>query len=345
MPHQYLITGATGFAGSHLAEACAARDIPVRTIARPGSDTSFLEKLGVTIVRGDITDPEVVRRAVDGADVVVNFAAKVGDWGPVEEYRAVNVEALRSLLDICRARPLHRFVQISSLGVYEARHHYGTDETTPLPVRHIDGYTQTKAEADRLALSYHRDHGLPVVVLRPGFIYGPRDHTILPPLIDNLRKRKVRYLGNGRRAVNSIFVRNLVEAVFLAVERPHVVGQAFNLTDGEFVSKRRLIEAVATGLGLPKPPPIWVPLWFARILTAGIEGLARLRGATRAPFLTQGRLKFLGLNLDFSIAKARRELGYGPRIPFDQGIEETLAWYRQEGYGAPEQAEKRAVAH
>lgn len=344
MPHHYLITGATGFAGSHLAEVCAARGLCVRTIARPTSDTVFLEQLGVTILRGDVTDPDVVRKAVEGVDVVVNFAAKVGDWGPVEAYRAVNVEALRSLLDACRGRPLHRFVQISSLGVYEARHHYGTDETTPLPARHIDGYTQTKAEADRLALNYHRDHGVPVTVLRPGFIYGPRDRTILPPVIEALRRRQLRYLGHGHRAVNSIYVLNLVDAVFLAVDRAEAVGQAYNLTDGEFVSKRRLIEAIANGLDLPLPPPVWVPLWCARILTTTLEGWARLIGAKKAPFLTKGRLKFLGLNLDFSIAKARRELGYGPRIPFAQGIEETMAWYRQEGHGARPSAERKALA-
>src|SRR4029077_19768295 len=99
---------------------------------------------------------------------------------------AVNVEALRSLLEACKGRPLKRFVHLSSLGVYAARHHYGTDESEPLPDQHVDGYTQTKVEAERLALQYQRDHGVPVVVLRPGFVYGPRDRTTLPKLIQKL---------------------------------------------------------------------------------------------------------------------------------------------------------------
>ena len=177
MAYQILVTGATGFVGSHAAEEGLRRGHQVRAIARAASDTQRLEKLGVVIYRGDLTDAAVVRQAAANADVVIHCAAKVGDWGPVEEYRAVNVEALRGLLEACKDQRLHRFVHVSSLGVYEARHHYGTDESEPLPARHMDGYTQTKVESEQLALKYHRDHGVPLVVLRPGFVYGPHDRT------------------------------------------------------------------------------------------------------------------------------------------------------------------------
>src|SRR5947199_8534350 len=105
---------------------------------------------------------------------------------------------------------------MSSLGVYAARHHHGTDETAPLPARHADGYTQSKVEAERLALHYHRDFGVPVVVLRPGFVYGPRDRTVLPKLVYGLRIGKLRYPGGGQAALNTIYIANLVDAVFLA---------------------------------------------------------------------------------------------------------------------------------
>src|SRR6516162_3227659 len=131
MPQRYLITGATGFVGGHLAEACAARGIAVTTIARIGSDTTLLDQLGATIYRGEFGDPALLGKALTGVDVVVHCAAKVGDWGPVEEYRSVNVDALRRLLDACKGLALSRFIQVSSLGVYEARHHYGTDESEP----------------------------------------------------------------------------------------------------------------------------------------------------------------------------------------------------------------------
>jgi nucleoside-diphosphate-sugar epimerase len=324
------ITGATGFLGSHLAEACAARGLGVRALVRPGSDTALLEKNQATLIRGDLADPASVRTFLEGADVVLHCAAKVGDWGPVEDYRAVNVDALRELLEVCRGRNLRRFVHFSSLGVYAARHHYGTDETAPLPERHVDGYTQTKVEGEHVALEYQQKYGVPVVILRPGFIYGPRDRSVMPKLLDNLRKRMVRYITKNRtRVMNTIYVGNLVDATFLAIDNPNAVGQVYNLTDGERVTKRRFIETIVKEAGLRKPPPVPVPLWMARVIGWWQEGLARRRHATIPPRVTQARIKFLGLNLDFSIDKARRELGYQPRIGFDEGMKQTLAWYRQ----------------
>ncbi|MFL5338770.1 MAG: NAD-dependent epimerase/dehydratase family protein [Gemmataceae bacterium] len=327
MALRLLVTGATGFVGGHVAEAAVKRGHAVRTIARPGSAIAALDDLGVTILHGDLIDPEVIRQAVEGIDAVVHCAAKVGDWGPVSDYRAVNVEALRQLLEACYGQPLQRFVHISSLGVYAARHHHGTDETEPLPARHMDGYTQTKVEAEQLALDAHRLHGTPVVVLRPGFVYGPRDRTVLPQLADKLRRRYVRYIGDGSAAMNTIYVGNLVEAIFLALEKPEAVGQVYNLTDGDHVSKRKFFETIADGLGLPRPRR-GVPLAVAKFLARVLEGAARRRGKKTAPRLTQARLKLLGLNLDFSIEKAKRELGYAPTVSFDQAMPETLEWFK-----------------
>ncbi len=324
-----LITGATGFVGGHLVEATAKRGWNVRALVRPSGDTSLLQLHNVTLIRGDLTDSGAVREALQGVEVVLHCAAKVGDWGPVEEYRAVNVEALRGLLDDCRAQPIRCFVHFSSLGVYAARHHHGTDENEPLPQHHMDGYTQTKVESEQLVLSYFRDHKLPVVVLRPGFIYGPRDRTVMPKLLDNLRKRKMRYISGGRGAMNCIYVGNLVEAALLAAEKPEAVGQIYNLTDGEFVSKRRFIEGIVEGVGTPPPLPVSIPLWMARIMAWWMESKARKKNSPKAPRLTQARLKFLGLNLDFSIEKAKRELGYRPRWSFDEAMRETVAWYKQ----------------
>ncbi|HLW65880.1 MAG TPA: NAD-dependent epimerase/dehydratase family protein [Gemmataceae bacterium] len=328
MPLRILITGATGFVGGHVADACVQRGHGVSTIARANSDTSRLEQQRVQIHRGDITDVDVLRKAVADVDVVVHCAAKVGDWGPVEDYRAVNVEATRHLLEACPRDKIQRFVHISSLGVYAARHHYGTDETEPLPVRHMDGYTQTKVESEHLVQDAHRLHGLPAVILRPGFIYGPRDRNVLPELAEKLRNGIVRYLGDNKRLMNTIYVFNLVDAVFLAIEKPQAVGQIYNLTDGEAVSKRQFFETIADGLNLPRPSRK-VPLWLARIAARVMERRARRRGATEPPRLTQARLKFLGLNLDFSIEKAKRELGYTPRVKFADGMKETLEWYKK----------------
>src|SRR5262245_8182240 len=150
IPMRYLITGATGFLGGHIAEACVQRGRTVSALVRPTSDTSLLEKLGVTLHQGDMNDPSSVRQALADVDVVIHCAGKLGDWGPVDDYRKVNVEGLRVLLEACKGQALSRFIHMGSLAVYAPRHHYGTDETEPLPKKHRDGYAQSKMEAEEL---------------------------------------------------------------------------------------------------------------------------------------------------------------------------------------------------
>jgi nucleoside-diphosphate-sugar epimerase len=325
---RYLITGATGFVGGHIADACVAREQVLSAIVRSTSDASDLEKLGAILYRGEFGDPALARQAVTEADVVVHCAAKVGDWGPVEDYRAVNVEALRVLLDACKGQALSRFILMSSLGVYANRHHHGTTEADPLPRWHSDGYSQTKVEAEQLALHYYKEFGVPVVILRPGFVYGPRDKTVMPRIIDALRHNLLRYPGGGDAAMNLIFVNNLVDAVFLAVEAEKAVGEAYNLTDGELVSKRQFIGTIADALELPHPTRT-PPLWLAWTVTWCAEKLAKLRGAKKAPLFNFPRLKFIGYSLDFSIQKALDDLGYRPRVNFEEAIGETMDWYKK----------------
>jgi 2-alkyl-3-oxoalkanoate reductase len=323
----YLVTGGTGFVGSHVADALVGRGT-VRCLVRPESDTAHLREIGAELAVGDLTDPAAVARAVEGVDAIIHCAAKVGDWGHVDEFRRVNVGGLRALLDAVRGKPLQRFVQVSSLGVYAARHHYGTDESEPLPDNHIDGYTQSKVECERLALDEFRKHGTPVTIVRPGFIYGPRDRTVLPRLAKRLAKRDILYISKGKNALNTTYVGNLVDAILLALDRPEAVGEVFNVTDGEFVSKRRFFEAIADGLNLPRPKGS-IPLWLAWPLAYWREGKFRRQGRPNPPRITQASVKFAGLNLDFATGKARTRLGWEPRVGFDEGMAKALDWYRR----------------
>lgn len=298
MPLRYLITGATGFIGAHLVKACLQRGYDVVALACPNSQTESLRELGAQVHSGD---SQVA--ALEDVDVVVNCAAATS--------------GLQILLDGCKGHALGRFVQMSCTAVYPANHHFGADEETPLPSRHRDPTLQAKVECERLALKYYRDYGVPVVVLRPGFVYGPREQHFMPGLIDTLQKRRFRYPGTGRGALDTLFIRNLLDALFLAVDNPQAVGKTYNLTDGEFVSKRRFVEAVASALGLP-PPRATRPLWLARLYAWRSDAAA-------------AELRLLGLNRDFSIDRARQELGYRPRCSFDDGIAETMAWYKTSG--------------
>ncbi|CAN5798359.1 NAD-dependent epimerase/dehydratase family protein [soil metagenome] len=323
-PKTIFVTGATGLVGSHAVEEAMARGHHVRALVRPSSDTTWLDRWDVDKVVGDLEDPEALRKGAEGADWIFNCAAKVGDWGSLAEFRKLNVDALRLLLDAAVAAKVERFVHVSSLGVYEGRDHFGTDETTPPAADSLDAYTRSKTEAELLALEYHREKGLPVAIVRPGFIYGERDRTVLPKLLDALRKGRFFYFGSGVQALNCIYVKNLVQGIFQAAEVPEAVGEVFNLTDGQRVSKKEFVGQVAELAGLPRPTR-HLPLRLARGLSKVVEGIAKARGAKRPPLINKARYKFLGLNLDYSIEKARRVLAYDPPYTTDQGLRNALA--------------------
>jgi nucleoside-diphosphate-sugar epimerase len=318
-PKTIFVTGGTGLVGSHVIEEALKRGHRVRALARPGSDTKWLDTWGVEKVQGDLEDVLALQRGVVGADWVLNCAAKVGDWGTLEEFRRLNVDALKLLLDAAKEAKISRFVHISSLGVYEGRDHFGTDETTPPAADSLDAYTRSKTEAEALALRYFKETGLPIAIVRPGFIYGERDRTVLPKLLTNLRRGSFAYFGSGQQALNCIYVKNLVHAIFLAAENPKAVGEVFNVTDGARVSKRQFVGRVAELDGL-KAPRRRIPLWLARFLATAMERRAKRKGATEPPLVNKARYKFLGLNLDYSIEKARKVLGYNPPFTTEQGL-------------------------
>jgi len=325
-----LVTGAAGMVGSHVARRAVEAGYPVRCMVRPTSRCDALANLDVTFCKADLRDPKSLETAVQGAEVIVHAAAKLGDWGPAEEYRVVNVGGLRNLLDAVRQETkLRRWVQISSLGVYPARHHYGTDETIPPDRNGFDGYTRTKAEAEAILERNHRENGLPVVILRPGFLYGPGDRHVVPRLVEQIAKGHMKRIGDGKNLLNNTYVGNLTDAVMLAIEREEAIGEIFNICDGRLVDRNECIDTVARYLG--KPLPGHVPEWLARTAVGWFERIARLRGSKTAPMLTKTRMKFMTLNLDFSIQKAQKQLGYAPQVDFQEGLRETLDWLSAEG--------------
>lgn len=326
-----LVTGATGLVGSHVAEEARKRGHHVRAIVRNPNQCVDLRSWGVELIEGDLTNRESLARAANGATVIVHCAAKVGDWGPTEDYRTVNVHGLRDLLEAAESSgSLKRFVHISSLGVYPACDHHGTDEFTPVSTTGIDGYTLTKVEAENLVREHIRDRKLPAVILRPGFIYGPRDRTILPKVLARLKGGGFKFLGDGRQLLNNTFVGNLVSAILLAIEKDDVVGELFNITDNRLVSRREFIGTICEAAGLPTPTKN-VPLPVAKALANLMEAAYRMLGKKEAPLLSSARIKFLGLNLDYSIDKARRLLGYDPPTDFTEAMRTTVAWAHEAG--------------
>jgi nucleoside-diphosphate-sugar epimerase len=341
------VTGGTGLVGSHVIEEALRRGHRVRALVRPTSDTRWIDAWGVEKVPGDLEDAEALARGVAGADWVINAAAKVGDWGQLDDFRRLNVDALRLLLDAAAAAGVGRFVHVSSLGVYEGRDHFGTDESTPPAMNSLDAYTRSKTEAEQLVLAYRRQGApadllpyvreqlsrstlpeerrrLDVAIVRPGFIYGERDRTVLPKLVTRLRSKVFAYFGSGEQALNCIYVKNLVHGIFLAAEAPGASGEVFNLTDGARVTKKEFVGTVARLAGLPEPRRK-IPRKLALFLAKALERRAKRKGATEPPMINMARYKFLGLNLDYSIEKARRVLAYAPPFTTAQGLEAAVA--------------------
>jgi nucleoside-diphosphate-sugar epimerase len=322
-----LVTGATGLAGSHVAEAAIAAGFQVCALVRPQSrGNPMLERMGVREVIADLADGPAVAAAVRDARWIVHCAAQVGDWGPAAAFHRVNVEALEGLLAAARAAPdLRRFIAISSLGVYQPRDHFGTDETEPPWAAGLDAYTRSKAAAEGLVTAA----GLPAVILRPGFIYGPRDRHVLPGLLAALKRGRFTYIGDGRQRLNHVYAKNLAAAVLAALAAPGAVGEAFNITDAPVVSRVEFVEEVATLAGYPVPKR-HVPRPVGKMVAFAVDRVARTLGAKEPPLLSKARYKFLALNLEFSIAKAERILGYRPAFPVAEGLRESLAWFRAE---------------
>jgi nucleoside-diphosphate-sugar epimerase len=325
---ELFLTGGTGLIGSQVLERALAEGYAVRALVR-GAAPAHLRRPGVRLIHGDLSSEAALAAGLDGATHAVHCAAKVGDWGDPRAFARCNVDALRTLTDAAlRQKTLRRFVAVSSLGVYAARDHFGTDESEP-PALGFDAYTRTKAEAEGIVRAAY-GRGLPAVTLRPGFVYGPRDRHVLPGLAAALRSGLFAFLGTGDQLLDNTGVHNITEAVFLAFSAPDAVGEVFNITDDPLVSRRTFVAAVADGLGLPVPRRS-LPLSVARPLAHVIEGGARLLGRKDTPLLSLARYKFLALHLAFSIDKARRILGYHPPVSFEDGIREALAWFRENG--------------
>lgn len=322
-----LVTGATGLVGSHFAEQATQRGLKVRALCRTGAASELLTESDVEIVEGDLGNRESLQTACEGVTVVVHCAAKVGDWGRTEDYRRINVDGTRSLLDAAlESGALRRWIQISSLGVYEGTDHYGTDETTLPNTAGIDGYTLTKVESEQLVSDYIENRQLPGVIFRPGFIYGPRDRTVLPRLLEKLSTKKFAYLGATDKLMNNTFVGNLCEAIWLGIERDDQVGEVFNIRDPRAVSKKEFMDTICETAGYEIPVKV-VPLPMAKCLARAMETVWKLLGKQSAPLVNSARIKFLGLNLDFSIEKAVERLGYSPSADFTDAMKHTVEWF------------------
>jgi dihydroflavonol-4-reductase len=321
-----LVTGATGFTGSHLVRELVRSGQSVRALARNADRARSLPG-EADVVIGDITDPSVVERAVNGCDVVYHLAASFREAGvPDSRYREVHVDATRRLLEAARAGGVTRFIHCSTIGVHSHIANPPADETCP----HNPGdiYQQTKSEGERLALDFAREHGFPLSVVRPATIYGPGDMRLLK-LFRAIARRRFAMIGRGEVFLHMVHVDDLVRGFRLAAERPEAIGEVFIIAGNQYVTLNELSERIARIWNVP-PPRLHLPVWPFYLAGALCEAVCvPLRVE---PPIFRRRVAFFTKSRGFTIEKARRLLGYEPQVDLQAGLQQTAAWYRQQGY-------------
>ncbi len=327
-----LVTGATGQIGRAVVRRCLNDGYNVRILARDKAQaTKLFEGLNVDIVIANLDDSADFASILTNITHICHCAARVGDWGPASEYWQTNVYALKALLDSCNqtANKLQRFVHISSLGVYEPRDHFGTTEDEPIYKYGLDAYNQTKAISEDMVLKHELVKKVGVIVLRPGFVYGPGDRHVLPGVIETLRNRKFVHFDHGQHKLDNVSVYNVAEAVALALASKSVDSAIFNITDKDLVTRKVFVETIADMMKLPRPKGS-IPRSLGRTLAYLCDGFGRMLQLKKPPLLSKARYKFLALNLEFSIEKAKKQLGYKGDFSFEDGMRSAIDWYKKE---------------
>lgn len=324
-PARVLVTGATGFTGSHLARRLVERGDRVVAFVRPGSDRASLERAGVECRTVDITDPPQVRRGFEPFDRVYHLAAAFrSEHAERDTFRAVNVEATRHLLDEAARQGVGRFVHCSTVGVQ------GEIEDPPAAedyrMQPGDHYQATKMEGELLARR-RIDDGLPGTVVRPVGIYGPGDRRFLK-LFRAIARGRFVMVGSGERLYHMTYIDDLVEGFLLAADHPAAPGEVFTLAGPRYTTLKELVARIAEALG--RRPPRWrVP--FGPVHAAAVVCDRTCRWLGVDPPLYPRRVEFFSKDRAFDISKARRLLGYEPRVDLRDGLGRTAAWYSAHG--------------
>lgn len=324
-----LVTGGSGFLGSHLVEALVARGEEVRALVRPTSRTAHLESLGVELACGDLGDVQSLKTAARGVERVYHCAAIAADWGTWEAFRTANVTGVRNLLEAAVEAGVSKFVHVSTSDVY-GHPDYPAGESAPYRRRGWP-YGDTKIAGEQLAWTYHRQHGLPVTVVRPVNIYGPRSTTFVLEIVELLKSGSMVHIGGRRKPAGLGYVTNVVDVMLRAADSETSVGQAYNASDGSDVTWRQYVERLAEIVGMPGPRFV-IPYRAAYLAGWAMEKVYGALRLTSRPLLTRMVVEVFGTDQGFPIDKACRELGYEPQVNFDEGMRQVEAWLKQAGH-------------
>lgn len=322
-----LVTGATGFTGSHLARTLAADGDEVRALVRRADAARAALGGGIELVEGDIRDADAVDRAVAATDVVYHLAALYRHAGlPADAYRAVNATGAERVVEAAARAGVRRVVHCSTVGVHGDVERPPADEDAPL--RPGDVYQETKLDGERLARAAGERLGIDVAIVRPSGIYGPGDRRLLK-LFRGVARRRFPMLGSGEIYYHLTYIDDLVAGFRLCAAHPAAAHRTFILAGGEATTLNELVRIVASVAGVP-PPRVRLPVWPFRAAAALCEAVCAPFGVE--PPLYRRRVEFYTKSRAFDISRARREIGYAPEVGLREGIARTLDWYRAQGW-------------
>jgi dihydroflavonol-4-reductase len=319
------ITGATGFVGGALARVLAWQGAEVHALARANADRSALNDVPITWHEGDVTRPDSLNGELAKATRIIHAAGRLGEAGvPETTYRQINVEGTRNVLEAAlKAGSKTRVLHVSSAGVLGRTSREPATEERPYAPN--NPYERSKVAAERVALDYAAK-GLPVVVARPGLIYGPGDHHVLK-LFRAIRDERFFYIAGGQRLCHPTYIDDVVAGLLACLDNGRL-GETYHFTGPRPVTFRELAETIALTLGVRRP---WLnlPGWPVLAGASCLEAVGRI--AKWRPPLSRNGVDFFRADRVFSWRKAQAELDYTPAHDLATGIGLTVTWYQRNG--------------
>ncbi len=321
------LTGASGYTGGHILRRLLARGDSVRALVRESSITPELKASGAELLTGVLGNADDARRLVKGCDAVMHAAAVYRTAGHQDSYyREVNVEGTRLLLEAAVDAGVRRFVHTSTVGVHGDVKNPPADENAE--VAPSDIYQETKADADAMAREFGRTRGIEVAIVRPAAIYGPGETRLLK-MFRGIARGRYAVVGTGKPHYHLVYIDDLVDGFLLALDRPEAAGETFIIAGPRSLSQDELAREVAQATG-GSVWPLHIPAWPIQRIGDLVEALCVPLGIE--PPIHRRRVDFWVKNRSFSIEKARRVLGYDPKVDVTEGIRRTALWYRDHGW-------------
>lgn len=319
---EVLVTGAGGFLGRYIVERLLSRGDRVRALGRIRYPE--LQSLGIEFVQADLRDRDSVVDACRSVEMVFHTAGITGLGGRWKDFYQVNTLGTRWIIEGCRRHGVGRLVYTSSPSVvFDGNDQCGVDESAPYPRRWFSHYAHSKALAEQEVLSANGQNGLLTCVLRPHLIWGPRDRSLIPKLLDRARRGRLVRVGDGTNQIDTTYVENAADAHIQAADalKPDsaAAGKAYFISQGEPVN---CWEWINKQLALAGLPPVRRSVSFATAWTLGacFEVAFRVLGLRSDPPMTRFLAAQMARSHYFSIARAKADFGYSPAISTAEGI-------------------------